>query len=193
MTDDEKKYLLTRLPAILASLEQESDRGCVLVVATMVEQCLERQILCRLLPAASSGGDELMSKSKNSPISSFSAKIDLSYRLGLIPEQERAIYHQLRELRNACAHEINEQRFSADRYKDRITNMVGHSAVLWEALRAAVERAGVTARPVESVKQLVRSARMALCLRALFQPGDRAQGGKPRSRDAHRRSARASP
>jgi hypothetical protein len=63
MNVGEMEHMIERMPVILVSLRTESDRGCVLVVSTMVEHLLEQHILRRLLPKASSSGDELMSMS----------------------------------------------------------------------------------------------------------------------------------
>jgi hypothetical protein len=137
MSSEEHTRTLERFLEIFHSLKAESDRGCVLVVGSMVERVLEDYISTCLVPKVGTE-DELMGRSGNKPISGFSAKINLAYRIGLIPEQERAIYHQLRELRNACAHNIDRQDFVANHFKDRTRNIIAHSKPAWQALRATV-------------------------------------------------------
>lgn len=129
----ESKAVLSKFQQIFESLKTESDRGCVLVVGSMVERSLENQITMRLLPKLKKE-DDLMGRSANCPISGFSAKINLAYRLGIIPENERTIFHQLRDLRNICAHHIDQQNFSAGHFKDRVKNIINNSLVMWDAI-----------------------------------------------------------
>jgi hypothetical protein len=136
------------------SLKAESDRGCVLVVASLIENILEEQIIARLSPKAGKS-DELLSKTSNGVISNFSSKINLAYRLGLIPISERAIYHQLRELRNACAHHVEQQDFEQNHFKDRTKNIISESSIIWEIFK---EKAAVTTSDeIKSVEDYVNS------------------------------------
>lgn len=134
MNSEQIGRIAERFTEVFESLKAESDRGCVLIVASMIEQILENYISLCLVPKVSSE-DELLSRSGSKPISSFSAKINLAYRLGLIPKEERSIYHQLRELRNVCAHNIDRQDFVANHFKDRTRNIINNSAATWEALQ----------------------------------------------------------
>lgn len=133
----ENSNWLRRFSELSKSLEAESDRGCVLVVSSLVENALEEHISARLIPKVGKD-DELMSRSNNNPISTFSAKINLAYRLGIIPAHERKTYHQLRELRNACAHQIDQQDFNKIHFKDRVKNMIEESKLIWEAMRLKI-------------------------------------------------------
>ncbi|MEO7622369.1 MAG: hypothetical protein ABIS30_04825 [Gallionella sp.] len=168
MNVGEMEHMIERMPVILVSLRTESDRGCVLVVSTMVEHLLEQHILRRLLPKASSSGDELMSMSAESPISSFSAKINLAFRPGLIAPSERTIFHQLRELRNACAHKIEQQHFAANHFKDRIKNIINLSQPLWESLRNAVARQPGVSSPPSTVEEFVETLGWRYSFEAFF-------------------------
>ena len=140
MNTQESKSFLEEFPRVFESLRKESDRGCVLVVGALLENALEVQINARLLPKAvkEKDSDELMSRSANSPISSFSAKINLAYRLGIFPLHERKIYHHLRELRNVCAHHIDTQNFDNNHFKDRIKNMINESEEFWNIISKAM-------------------------------------------------------
>lgn len=139
---------------VFDSLKSESDRGCVLVVASLIENILEEQIVARLSPKIGKS-DELLSKASNSAISSFSSKINLAYRLGLIPLSERAIYHQLRELRNVCAHHVEQQNFEQNHFKDRTKNIISESSIIWEIFK---EKVVITAnKEIKSVEDYVNS------------------------------------
>jgi len=129
----EAQATLQNFSKIIDSLRSESDRGCILVVSSMLEKILEEQITKRLIPKYGKE-DELMGKSNSRPISGFSAKINLAYRIGLIPDIECKMLHQLRELRNDCAHKIEQQDFEANHFKDRTKNIIEHSKVVWDAI-----------------------------------------------------------
>jgi hypothetical protein len=117
---------------IAESLKVESDRGCVLVVAALVENALEEHIAARLIQKIDKK-DELMSSNK--PIYSFCSKIDFAYRLGIIPIHERKIYHRLRELRNECAHSIEQQDFAKNHFKDKMNNIIQEYPLIWDVIK----------------------------------------------------------
>ena len=142
------------VPGLVSILRQESDRGCILVASAMVETELEAHILRRLWPCDRKS-DELLSRSMSAPISSFSSKINLAYRIGLIPESERNICHQLRELRNASAHDITRQEFTENHFKDRTTNIIKESTMFWESLRAATAKQVADGKQPGTVRELV--------------------------------------
>ena len=129
----EKTDVLALVPELSESLRLESDRGVVLVVATMVENALESHIERRLRPKVEPS-DELMARSAMSPIGTFSAKINLAHRIGLISQKERLIFHQLRAIRNKCAHEVDSQTFGKDHFRSRILNLVAEAPTLWDNL-----------------------------------------------------------
>jgi len=156
MNSTEKEQVTKIFNDVFESLHAESDRGCVLVVGSLVENAIEGQISARLiLPTGKT--DELMSRSNNSPISTFSAKIDLAYRLGIFPANERKIYHQLRELRNTCAHQVNQQDFDKAHFKDRIKNIIEESNVLWDIMRRKIAPILFPNDPPSSVSELVEA------------------------------------
>lgn len=146
------------------SLKAESDRGCVLVVASLIEKILEEQVTARLMPKPGKD-DELLSYSKNGPLSNFSAKINIAFRLGLIPVSERNIYHQLRELRNACAHHIDQQDFDKNHFKDRTRNIIAESAEIWEVFRRTIAPEAFPGKEFKSVDDFVN----AISWRKAFQ------------------------
>ena len=84
------------------TLSSESDRGCVLVGAAMLDEVLRGILLGPLrddeetLRALFDAG--------SAPLSSFSAKIRLCYALGLVSKNTHADLHRVREIRNDAAH-----------------------------------------------------------------------------------------
>ena len=126
MNKIETKKFIKTYEELSISLSRESDRGCVLVVRTLLENVLSKNINERLLDKANR--NDIVSRS----IRSLGAKIDFSYRLGIITLSEHKIYHHLRQLRNECAHNIEEQTFDKNNFQKRIENMIKESSFLWE-------------------------------------------------------------
>lgn len=129
MNQVESKKFIELFQILIDNLRIESDRGVVLVVTTMVEVELNRCIEKRLIPALKPKRDVVSRSLKN-----FAAKIDLAYRIGVITEHEHRVYHQLRELRNVCAHEIDEQNFDKPLFQESMKNIINSSDFLWDTL-----------------------------------------------------------
>lgn len=149
--------LIAKASEVIDILKREGDRGCVLVAAALLEEAIEAQIKARLLPPPGKS-DELVSNSPTAPISSFSGKIDLAYRLGLLTDGERITYHQLRNLRNACAHSTAGQDFSQSSFKDRITQMISKSERLWETMRLVFGPVLAPGSPPVTIHEFVEKA-----------------------------------
>ena len=154
MTGIEIDATLQIVPDLVMILRAESDRGCVLLASALLEDELEKHLLRRLLPPARKT-DELFARESRGPISGFSDKINLAYRVGVITKAERSIYHQLRELRNACAHHISTQTFAESHFRDRTTNIIEESLELWEFLRIAMSRQMNAESAPSTVKEFV--------------------------------------
>lgn len=117
------KFLSTFL-----SLEKESDRGCVIVAAALTEDLLDQCLNCYLLPAINNR-DELL----NGPSSSFSSKIELCYRVGILRKEIRRLLNTLRKLRNEFAHSSHEEGFRKDSVKNHIESISNISSNLMHA------------------------------------------------------------
>lgn len=57
------------------------------------------------------------------PLGTFSAKIDLAYRIGLIRLDERSSFHLIRKIRNEFAHSSEEINFESTVIKDHISEL----------------------------------------------------------------------
>ncbi|EOB1204576.1 hypothetical protein ACIQLR_000676 [Photobacterium damselae] len=112
---------------LIEELKKESDRALVLITSAHVENELSRHLSHRLLPQVEKK-DELLHRAD------FEAKIILAYRTGTITKNEFNIYNQLRQMRNKCAHDVSEQNFSTDSFKERIKNIMRESPELWQVL-----------------------------------------------------------
>lgn len=79
-----------------------TDRGLVLLGASMLDEMLRRLLHARIRQDIA---DDLLSGDR--PLSTFSARIKLSYGLDLISEREFKAFEYVRKIRNAFAHKID--------------------------------------------------------------------------------------
>lgn len=103
MTDIEEKGAV-KLEKIFALITKESDRGCVLVIADMIDGLLEELLLKYLktsIPDKPSVANELVD-GFNSPLGTFSSRIKMAYALNLLKYD---LYHNLEKIR-ACRNEM---------------------------------------------------------------------------------------
>ena len=99
-------------------LRKESDRGSIIVIVSLLDDVLSKLIKAKLAPSIENR-DELFDD-YSAPFSTFSSRIDLAYRLGLIRPQVRATFHLLRKIRNNFAHITGASNFHDASTKSRI-------------------------------------------------------------------------
>ena len=90
-----------QIVAFRRTLTPESDRGCALIAAAYVDAQLET-LLRSYFVDDSKCVDELLANSK--PLGTFSARIDLTYALGLLPADIYRDLHLIRKIRNDFGH-----------------------------------------------------------------------------------------
>jgi hypothetical protein len=83
------------------ALREESDRGCALIVAAYLDAELEALLRAKLVPDKKIA-EELLGQSR--PLATFSARIDLAYLVGLIPNNAHRELHLIRRIRNDFGH-----------------------------------------------------------------------------------------
>ena len=115
-------------------ISKESDRGAVLVAAALLDFGLEAALKKKLVLSVESK-DPLFNNG-NSPFSTFSSKIELSFRLGLITEQTKQMLNIFRKLRNDFAHSVDICTFSEERVKDRLMAAFDKHTELYSAVLA---------------------------------------------------------
>ena len=98
----------------------ESDRAAVILSAIEIDNGLKRMLEKYLFPCANST-DPLFSN--NGPLGTFSSKIDMCFRLGLIDAEVARTVHLLRKIRNDFAHEVHGKNLKEGRQKDRIKEL----------------------------------------------------------------------
>jgi hypothetical protein len=101
--------------------KNESDRAAVILGAAQLDSYL-RQLLEGYLLPVTSGNDELLEG--DAPLSTFSARINLCYRLGLIDRQFAKLLHLVRRTRNSFAHDVSGVSLNTGAHRDRIVDLV---------------------------------------------------------------------
>lgn len=91
---------------VLQELRGESERACAIVGAAYLDGIFEKILEEYLLENKDAYKDLLSSKNANSPLSSFSARIIVSYGIGLINKNQKEAFHLIRKIRNLFAHDI---------------------------------------------------------------------------------------
>jgi len=108
--------------------QQESDRGCVIFGAAHLEDDLKTLLRAHCLKdarAVKKVVDPLFHV--YAPFSTFSAKIQVSYAMGLIEEQLHTTLDLIRRLRNDFAHERKAVSFQTPIYQSRLRKLLNSS------------------------------------------------------------------
>ena len=88
----------------LALLNNESDRGKVLISTGFLEEQLKQILLAFMLQGSQA---EDLVDGGNAPLGTFSSRITACYVLGLISQNEHDDLHLIRRIRNDFAHNIH--------------------------------------------------------------------------------------
>ncbi|MEZ8821139.1 hypothetical protein AB4562_18660 [Vibrio sp. 10N.222.54.A1] len=105
-------------------LQGESDRGAVLIAASTLELALEELLKARLVDSPNRK-DVIFEH--NGPLGTFSSKIQLSYRIGLISKQQMLMFNTFREIRNIFAHSSSSLTLEAPQIRDKLNAAVEHN------------------------------------------------------------------
>jgi len=106
---------------------KESDRAKVILSASMLETALDNLIRARLVPTPSS--EDSLLDGAYAPLSSFSAKIDMANRLGLVSTKFARDLHLIRRIRNEFAHDIESCDFGDTAIHNRCMELARSSAL----------------------------------------------------------------
>ena len=107
---------------IISEIQQQTDRGVMIIGASLLEGRLMQSIQLRMMPDMPTDMGGRMFKGSG-PLASFSAKIDIGFLLQLYPKEMRDVMHTLREIRNDAAHKTDAISFSFQSTKDRCENL----------------------------------------------------------------------
>ena len=117
MDKNEKNWV----DVLIEEFLKESDRASVILSATMLDNALETLLRTYLVPIGSQQ-DNLL-EGRYAPISSFSARIDLAHRIGLISTKLCRDLHMVRGIRNEFAHNVTGCDFNNQSISDRIAEL----------------------------------------------------------------------
>ncbi len=92
----------------------ESDRASAIVGAAILDYSLESVLKSYFIKSPNKKNDVLFD-GPNAPLTSFSAKIDMAFRLGIISEKMSKALHITRRIRNTFAHDIMNCNFANQR------------------------------------------------------------------------------
>jgi hypothetical protein len=109
------------LLSFVTEFKEESDRAAVILGAAKLDALLQ-QILDRYLRPSLSNSDELLEG--DSPLSTFSSRINACYRLGLITPEFAKALHSIRRIRNSFAHELSGASLASGPQYDRLNSLL---------------------------------------------------------------------
>jgi len=105
--------------------EKETDRAAGIVGAAILDSALESALKAYLIKSTHAKNDSLFD-GPNAPLSSFSSKIDMMFRLGLISEQMAKALHMIRRIRNNFAHDIT----NCDFKNQQVVSLINELTIL---------------------------------------------------------------
>lgn len=108
------------LGEISEEIKKSNDRGCVILAASFFDELLGN-ILNEFLIKDVKSDDEIFNAF--GPLATFSAKIKMSYRLGLISAKEYKQLEVFRKIRNIFAHQLKSKTFADTDLKDLIVKL----------------------------------------------------------------------
>ena len=100
---------------------KETDRAAVILAASIADELLRTLLAAHLVPI-SSASDELFDGA-NAPLGTFSSRIEMAYRVGLISVRLARDLHLVRRIRNDFAHNIQGCTFEDARVRQRVTEL----------------------------------------------------------------------
>jgi hypothetical protein len=102
----------------LKTISEESDRGAVLVGASLLDDALGKALKKKLVSATKN--EDSLFDGGYSPLRSFAAKVELAFRLGLITRKTKQMLDTVRNLRNDFAHGTETIALNDEKVKNRI-------------------------------------------------------------------------
>ncbi len=105
-----KMHTADQIKTFLDEVKTQSDRGTAVLASSVLDELLELLILARFIEIGSERREMLFEK-MGAPLSSFSAKIELIFALGVISNEARLALHLIRDIRNKFAHRIEPLQF----------------------------------------------------------------------------------
>jgi hypothetical protein len=102
------------------------DRTCAIILGAMLDNSLERLLLLHMLPLSKEEMERLYGRG---PLSSFSAKLQISAAFGLIGPKTKHDLSILNEVRNVFGHAAHGVTFRNRSIENRLTRLHAHSVL----------------------------------------------------------------
>ncbi|GAB3536276.1 hypothetical protein [Photobacterium alginatilyticum] len=122
-------------------ISAESDRGAVILSASILDATLEELLKGFLLDPVNKK-DELFS-GPYAPLGSFSAKIEMCYRLGIIKKEVRSKLNKFKAIRNDFAHRLDTARLDDEANRSRMLEILRCTPDIAQSINGIVFRCGL--------------------------------------------------
>jgi len=128
---------------------KQPDHVAVILATARMDDILADLIRYRLIPCPTSKDDFLDGAHG---LSSFSLRIDLAYRLGIIDSKLASVLHIFRRIRNKYAHSYSEQTLDQSPHRDRLAELEtrGRSHPKFESMRSHLDNLGKVSDPMKT-------------------------------------------
>jgi len=113
---------------LIEEFKKETDRAAVILSASLIDETITSLLKTYLVPIPNAKDDFF--EGANSALSTFSAKIDLCYRLGIISAKFSRDLHLIRKIRNSFAHDVYGCDFENGSVKSRVTELAKTCSVI---------------------------------------------------------------
>lgn len=111
---------MDEMTKIRSNISKESDRGCILLSVSYLDNQLKKVIKNKLVNNKKII-EEIIETGK--PLGTFSSRIDMAYLIGIISLEQRRQLHIIRKIRNECGHSYEDLSFDTSSIKDRVLEL----------------------------------------------------------------------
>jgi len=108
------------ISVLVLGMMKEGERAAVVVGAARLELALER-LLTRSMQLHPGGSDNLFDADR--PLGTFSAKISLAFRLGLLDKKVESALQLVRKIRNDFAHSVGAASLADSSHSNRLREL----------------------------------------------------------------------
>ena len=102
LTPDKFSADIKYINEVLKETAKESDRAAAILIAAEMDRLLQNIVEKLFFPKAKTSDPDLFES--GGPIDNFSSRIEIAYRLGLMPKHYHDDLHIIRKIRNKFAH-----------------------------------------------------------------------------------------
>lgn len=124
MIKDQERARSEQMLALTIELKKESDRAVAVLAAGYLDHLLG-DLIASKMAIKPDKVEELLYRKGHGPLGSFSARIDMTYCLGFLNENEYKDLHRIRDIRNDFAHKLIGLSFKTQNIADRCRALKG--------------------------------------------------------------------